>query len=221
MLKTFNLGRRQSIFILVLPLLVLSLAVMVAPAQDASTDVQEQVYNLYQVDGNQLPEVVATANGQEITGLALERRTYIVQQSPVYAGALLTDVRQVALEQLIQEAVLVDAANDIGISASTLEATEFAIAQQELSLNGDDPAARDVYIENANQLGIKPDEFATHPEAIETYQRAMTLGRVYAYIRETLPEADRLNPDAVQEATEKFVDQNIEDLQVFIDYSDE
>ncbi len=168
-------------------------------------------------DGHQYPAVVAYVNGKPITGTALAQRVRIVRQSPhVTSDPSQFSVERIALEQLVYEAVLIDSAKDVGVTVSEQEAASAALDQQNAILNGDDPAARRSLAAAAAQLGISAQDFATDPRTIDTYRQGMILGRMYDYVLGTLPQEQRTDPVAFQQAVVSFVQQHAKNVQVLI-----
>lgn len=172
----------------------------------------------FQVDGHEYPAVVAYVNGEPITGDALAQRVFIVQHVPqVVSDPSQFNVERIALEQLIFEAVLIDSANDVGVTVSEQEAADFALAQQNTILNGDDPAARDRFAAAAAQLGVPVEKLATDSRTIDTYRQGMILGRMYDYMLGTLPADQRMDSGAFERAVRSFVDQHAKDIRILID----
>ncbi len=172
---------------------------------------------LFNLDGRQYPAVVASVDGTPITGADLAQRVFIVQHNPHVVGdPSQFNVEQLALEQLIVESVLINAANDVGVTVSEQEAADFALARQDAILNGDDPVARDQYAAAAAQLGVQAQDLASDPRTIDTYRQGMILGRMYDYVLGTLPEDQRNNPVAFEGAVRSFVDQHAKDIQFLI-----
>ncbi len=179
----------------------------------------ELIIHAMSVDGSEYPAVVATVNGRPISGKALARRIYTLTNSPAVPGGAATSspagaVEQRALQQLIREQVILDVADELGLTASTDEAAAFAKKQQQLFLTSDDPAAKAVYAAAAAQLGIPPGEFATQPDAVEVYRDALTRSHVYAYITSQLPPEQRNDHAAFQAALDAFIDQHTRDVTI-------
>lgn len=102
------------------------------------------------------------------------------------------------------------------ITASDNEVADFAVEQQNAILNGDDPIARDLYAASAARLGVSSKDVVTDPRALHTYRYGMILGRMYDFVRGTLPEDQRMDPDAFEKAVGDFVEQHAKDVQILI-----
>lgn len=167
--------------------------------------------------GNEYPAVAAYVNGKPIAGAALAQRVFILQHSlPMAQNIGPASLEQIALDQLIAESVLIDSANEVGVSVSEQEAADVALAQQNAILNGDDPAARDGYAAAAAQLGVQAHELATDPRIIDYLQQQMTLERMYDHVLSTLPENQRMDPVAFEGAIKSFVDQHANDIRIVV-----
>ncbi len=172
---------------------------------------------LFNVDGHEYPDVVASVDGKPITGAALAQRVFILQHSPqAVSDPSQFSVERIALEQLIFEMVLIDSADEVGVTVSEQDAAGFALEQQNAILNGDDPAARERYAAVAAQLGVPAQELATDPRTIDSYRQGMILGRMYDYVLGTLPENQRMDPVAFEGAVRSFVDEHAKDVRILI-----
>lgn len=195
----------------------LGLIVVAIAGPTTPTNGADATTALFNLDGRQYPAVVASVNGKPITGVALAQRVFIVQHNPhVISDPSQVSVERIALEQLIVESVLIDSANDVGVTVSEQEAADFALAQQNAILNGDDPVARDQYAAAAAQFGVSAEELATDRRAIDTYRQGMILGRMYDYVVGTLPENQRADPAAFEGAVRSFVDQHANDIKILL-----
>lgn len=165
---------------------------------------QQQVRELLQVGGANYPAAVARVNNQAVDGQALARRVYIVQHSQA-PGVDKANAVRTALDQLIDEQVLLQVAPSRGIAVTEADARAFAQAQQRLTTQLKSGSAREIVAIYAAQLGVPVADYYTDPRVIETYRQALILGRMRADIVETLPAAQRNDPVAQQAAIRAFV----------------
>ncbi|MCO5175955.1 MAG: SurA N-terminal domain-containing protein [Thermomicrobiales bacterium] len=186
-----------------------------------SPDSSEVIVQVLAQDGHEYPESVATVNGRQISGKSLAQRVYALTVSPSAMDwstkpQASDSVEKQALAQLIQEQVILSAAEDLGLAATTDEAVAFAKTQQQMFLTSDDPGAKEVYAAAAAQLGVSPEEFADQPEAVEVYRTALTRSHVYAWITNNLPEDQRNDPVAFQQALDAFIAQHTENVTILL-----
>jgi len=167
----------------------------------------EQVRQLVGQDGHEYPAVVAKVNHQPITGKALAQRVYTVQQSQA-PGLDKTNPARTALNQLIEEQVLIQAAEARGITVDDAEVAAFAQSQQRMLEQAKELPGQEIIGIQAASLGIPPAQYASDPRVIQTYRQGMLLGRMRAQIAGTLPTERRNDPAAVQAAVTGFVAQS-------------
>lgn len=210
--------RRVRVISLVVLTAMLSSAFVFGVRSRASTppSLTQAAQGLLQVNQDGFPDVVAYANGTPISGKALAQRIYILDNSPVRPERDLGDSRDIALRQLIQEAILLDAAADLKIGVSTEEAEAYANTQKDLAMSADDPVARELYVALAIQSGVSPDEFPQQAEVIATYQKSLTLGKMYEHVRGTTPEGLRNDPEVFQKTLERFVEEHTKEVRILI-----
>ncbi|CCF83771.1 SurA N-terminal domain-containing protein [Nitrolancea hollandica] len=204
--------------LLILAIGCLSLVVIAKTGATTPTSAEDDTRALFKLDGHEYPDIVARVNGKPISGLALAQRVFIFQHSPSTPKSInQSNVQQAALDQLIREAVLIGSANEVGITASDKEVADFAVEQQKAILNGDDPIARDLYAAAAARLGVSSQGVVADPRALHTYRYGMILGRMYDFVRGTLPEDQRMDPEAFEKAVGDFVEQHAKDVQILIE----
>lgn len=199
-------------------LLVLCMAPMLlaAHAHAADPELPDATQVVLRADGDFYPAVVAYANGVPISGQALARRVAILQQTPAEFGGPPPDPVAVALANLIDEAILLDAAPDVGVTVSEDEARAFAQAQRDLVLASGDQQVVELYAASARQLGVSVDVYPTQPQVIEVYRQALTLGKMRAYIRQSLLNGQQFGPDAYQQALDAFITSHTKEVRILI-----
>lgn len=143
---------------------------------------------------DQYPDVVATVNGEEITGLALASRQVLLEMNLRYAGARLADFESTdPLEEAVDEALLRQATVRLDYKASAEEGAAHVREQQELfGRSGDlELETRKGMEEAARQLGY-PSWLAwtTSDEAVETYRISVGLGRLQRDHCDPVPTAE-------------------------------
>ncbi len=167
----------------------------------------EQVRQLVGQDGHEYPAIVANVNHQPITGKELAQRVYTVQQSQA-PGLDKTNPARTALNQLIEERVLVQAAEARGITVSDADVVAFAQSQQNLLAQAKNLPGQEIINTQATSLGIPPTQYASDSRVIKAYRQGIILGRMRAQIAGTLPAEQRDDPAAVQAAITGFVAQS-------------
>jgi parvulin-like peptidyl-prolyl isomerase len=155
----------------------------------AQKDAANPPLNVANTDGQMLPDlpgvidgyppVVAYVDGHAIASKLLAIRLYALEQSPDPNLDKSHSVRD-ALHYVIRDLILIDHAQDYGISVSFDEAR--AEAQREKALLLSNPAARADIATRAQQLGVSVDDYFELPSAIQGYRQGMTLGEMQQYI---------------------------------------
>jgi len=157
--------------------------------------------SLAQVNGSEFPNVVAYVDGNPITGQQLTREIYILQHT---AGVVVgqSSVTQVALQQIIEDMILIDHASDYGIAISMDQARAYAQQQRTFALNN--PATRQSISLLAQQLGVSVEAYFSQPQVIDGYRKLMTLKAMQGAILSTLPADQRANSANEQAALAAF-----------------
>jgi len=173
----------------------------------APPTLSELMDQAYQVDGHNYPAVVARVNNRPITGKELAQRMFIVQTSrdPRLDK---TNVERTALDQLIEEAVLITMAPAHKITVTDDEAVAYGQSMQQLVARSKDPAQQGVFAVAASHLGVSEQQFARNPRAMETYRDALILSRMRQQISQALPAQQRSDATAINEAVHQFVAQS-------------
>ncbi len=193
--------------------LTLVLGVAFGAVSAAPPPSPQQLQNVLQQDGAGYPSVVARVNGRPLSGKELAQRVAVVQQSQAL-GAAKADPVQTALDQMIEEAVLIDAAGQRGIAISEDEAR--ASAQMHVQRTTAMPGGKELIATYAADLGVTPDRYAADSRVVAAYQQGMILGEMRAQLADTLPAARRGDPAAVQAAVKSFVAQSGANVEVLI-----
>lgn len=153
------------------------------------------------------PEVVARVNGQPIYGKDLAMREVVVEhaQDPTVNKA---NKMQIALNQLIKEEVLLQAAQAKGITVSDdAVIADIRSTQQNVEEHGDQQA-KESFAAYLKYWGDAPEQLAKDPMVIAEYRRGNILGKMRQQIMMTLQADQRNDPIAVRTAIDKFVAQS-------------
>ncbi len=169
-------------------------------------------HNPFREDRENVPDVVARVNGRAISGAALERRMLIARR-PLDLGRDNTDPRGAALDQLIEEEVLLQLAQDRGVIVSPDEARSFARAHYHRVAAGD-PAAREILDSILTELALPAGAAADDPRVIERFGRLLTLRQMRAELARTLRVEHRGEPGRLRAAITDYAMRG--DMQIVI-----
>lgn len=158
-----------------------------SPALSAA-DQQALLSEAIQVNGDQYPEVVATVDGHPISGKNLAQQVYVIQHNPQDAE-FRKDAVNVALNWLIQNQVLLDHANDVGVNVSDNDVKGYI--QQVKAQAEQDPGSQELTKELAKQLGVDPADYFDQPSVIQQYKDGLTLAAVQRIVLSKTPAAQR------------------------------
>ena len=162
-----------------------------------TTSVQSEIAQV----AAQYPAIVAEVNGAEISGHELAIREYLVRQNTPALNV--KDAREVAIQSLIEERVLLEAATREKLWVSEAEVLS-AIAELQ-AMAAKDQELRDAFRATAKQLGVPEEAVTNDKRVIGLYQQAFTLGRIRDHIADSLPAEKRMDSTAIKEAIDKHV----------------
>ena len=184
-------------------------------------DHREQVEQLFSLSSDQYPTVVARVNGQDISGQALAQRVFFLEQNPPLGGLGGLTPEDVALKRLIEEQVLLDQAEQLGVKVSEKEARQEAENQEKVIREMAGEKADEVLATYAAQLGVSADEFMTHPSTIEAIRISMTLARVQAKLNDSAggSKDSQTFTANYQAELDAFVRDHTDSLEIYIESS--
>jgi len=145
--------------------------------------------------------IVAQVGSTSIVESAVSTRQRIVESNVSKLDP--AEAYQVALDQLIEEAALLEIANAERITVNDLDVIDFIEDMQELAAASDE--TRDVFAAAASQFGLTEEDFAGDPRVIQIYRKGMILSRMRQSITERLPFEKRADPDARELAIDQYV----------------
>lgn len=160
------------------------------------------------------PPVVAYVDGHAIAGKLLAIRVFALEQSPDPYADKSHPVRD-ALHAIIRDEILIDHAQDYGISVSYNEARAFA--QQQESLAHRSPDGLVTIAELAQQMGVSSDDYFALPSTIQGYREAMILGEMRHYILKRAPASQLGSETGEEAALDAFTNGIHAKVQVLID----
>ncbi len=218
-----NRGTRA--LLVVVALASLATAGVAASLQDEPDQADQaiaQIAPLFADASDQYPPIVARVNGQEISGVALAQRVYFLEQnsSPGQLGTM--TVEDIALKRLIEERVLLGAADELGIHVTEREARAEAERQEQTLREIAGDGANEMLAEYADQLGVPPDEFMTDPRTIEAMRVSLLLARVQVEVvasANSSTSSPQTQTAHYQDALDAFVQERIESLEIYIESS--
>lgn len=156
---------------------------------------------------DQYPDVVAKVNGEEVTSrilasgqvlLEMSRRGLLDESYEVfpegYVAALLADVESTdPLEAAVEELLLQQAAERLGLLPSYEEAQEFARSQQAGFYEEDSSPEERAELEQS-RLGrrVSSDDWGLDPEVVEIYRRSGGVGELRSSQCDPAPTVEQI-----------------------------
>jgi len=168
--------------------------------------------------GDEYPPVVARVNGVAISAKALAQRVYVVEHAGPGAPPV-ADAVKAALEALIRDEILRQAAKARGIKVSDAEVRAYERQQQQVLAQSPDG------VKQVQQLAALEgdDSLATYwadPRTIGTYRDVILLGKLKQQIEKTLvktlltPQPNQ--PENTQQAIDQFVAAQHAHVEIYI-----
>ncbi len=170
------------------------------------------------LDGHQYPPVVARVNGVAISAMALAQRVYIVEHAGPGAPPVADSVKT-ALDALIRDEILRQAAKARGIKVSDAEIKDFEQQQQQVLAQSPDG------IRQVQQLAALEgdDSLAAYwadPRVIAAYRDTLLLGKMKQQIAQmlvkTLLTPQPNQPENTQQAIDQFVTAQHAHVEIYI-----
>jgi hypothetical protein len=155
--------------------------------------------------------IVARVVGTSITEGAVVTRQLIVESSSPNLGS--SESYQVALDQLIEEAALLEIANAERMTVRVSDVMDFIENMQALAETSIE--TRDVFAAAAAQFGLSEKDFATDERVIQIYQRGMILSHMRQLVTDKLPAEKRADPDARKLAVDEYISASGVRIEVF------
>lgn len=195
-------------------ILVAGAILLVARAQASDTDAD--IDSLFRAGEGQESIIVATVNGKTISEQAVQQRMRMMQLDPLREPQAAGDLRQTAIDLLVRRELLLIAADDLGLAATSDEAAAFALENHETLIASDDPAAARNLQFSADSAGVSVEDFPHDPRVIAAHQRFLTLGRVREYVWLRVPGVPMTDDHAIEAALTELADAYRADVEVVI-----
>lgn len=165
------------------------------------------------------PDVVATVNGQPISGRTLAYNVEIAKMNAGYPAGTKADPALVAqaLNHLIDDELLIQAARDRGLWPTEEEVASLA-TNLERQTKDAPPDARQAAEVGYRLQGFTLDDIDSAPALLEMHARAMALARIQTQIEENAGPAGPATQEALKAAIASFVQElrRAADIQILI-----
>lgn len=155
------------------------------------------------LDGHEYPAVVARVNGEVIAGKLLAQRVYGIEHDSAALQSVTNPVLA-ALDGLVQDTVLRQAATAQGVTVTDAEIQAFQKSQQQIFAHAGPEATKVLQVHAEYQGDKSIAEYWADPRTIAIEREAILVGKMRQQIIQQLPPGQRNNP-AAQQAIAQFV----------------
>ncbi len=167
------------------------------------------------LDGHEYPAVVARVNGQPISGKVLAQRVYGIGHGDPAAPPVANPVKT-ALDGLIQDEVLLQAAQARGITVTKAEICSFERSQQEAVTQGGPQATQQIQAIAALQGYTSLAAYLASPQVMGAIRNQLLIGKLRQQIARTLLTPQPNGPSTTQQALDQFLAAQHAHVQLYI-----